>query len=56
MFPGEWRVRRMFWRFFEGGGGGGESFVSILSYNRPVVSRAFSRYQYGLEENTITPV
>lgn len=39
-----------------GKGGKWGLFVSISSYDRPVVSHAFSRYRYGLEDYTITPV
>lgn len=39
-----------------GEGGNGNYLCQFLSYNRPVVSYAFSRYRYALEEYTVTPV
>lgn len=39
-----------------GKGGRWELFVAILYYKHAVVSYALSRYRYGLEEYTVTPV
>lgn len=39
-----------------GRGGGGNYLCRFLYYNHAVVSYALSRYRYGLEEYTVTPV
>lgn len=39
-----------------GKGGNGNYLCRFLSHKHAVVSYAFSRYRYGLEEYTVTPV